>query len=282
MCSSIFTRGMLPLPIALLAFGLSLRPCMGQGMSFSVYTDVTLHWDLGSFYVVSTAYDNSWGCTHSSYTSQIWVYSPSGRYVTSQTTGMVVTATMPILNEFGTYGIARNGSYFCSCIGSIGWYGSGSSTKVCPVPTNFHQETGIGRLGALYFIYKWDSSSGNKAHLSSCTIGERVDYGSIPRPPFPNEWNPANPSEESFSAEGGEASDVHPNPDRSGPFRKPYSNAVADAYQYYWYSCPCDGSIQRVLKPLTEIWRGVYLDPFGLWTYGIQKDNVYSSVLLPP
>jgi len=115
---------------------------------------------------------------------------------------------------------------------------------VCPHahPTNFRQILALENSpnqGELYFEYTWDSTSGNKADLFTCTIGERVDYSGgtnlttggtywngvqwvyfqPPKPPF--NWTHRNPTlkpEPWGSATGDKAVDTQ----SYGPFATPY------------------------------------------------------------
>jgi len=85
----------------------------------------------------------------------------------------------------------------------------GEVTVLCPRPVNFRQTEGHpGPNGALHFEYRWDSNTGNLAHLA-CNVGERVTYSTwpFPNPPFAD--SPPNPAEINVPASDGVFSDIH-------------------------------------------------------------------------
>ncbi len=145
----------------------------------------------------------------------------------------------------------------------------------CPVPVNFRQtSTSDAGNGALVFDYAWSSSSGNLDDLQVCFIGEIVTYPGITNsysrpPPFPP-GNHANPTEIQFTAETGEAGDIHAF--LVNDFRTPYSAASYTATQYYRYKCPCTngGNWVNTFGPLHLV-RSVDQNPNGSWRYTISK-----------
>lgn len=119
--------------------------------------------------------------------------------------------------------------------------GSGSD---CPYPVNFRQTKGEAHQdGSLYFEYEWDSSTGNLRDLSSCTVGEIVEYPGDknpyepPNPPFTEKYN--NPTVLNLDATWGQMADTHYCSTFSAP---PYESASFDADQTYRYHNQCMSS----------------------------------------
>lgn len=156
----------------------------------------------------------------------------------------------------------------------------------CAVPTNFHQVgqgTDVGN-GRLRFLYAWESSSGNLADLSACTVGEIVTYpGSspytFPSPPFPNVTVP-NPTITGRPGNEGQFQDNHSTP---GSFVKPYSAASFTATQYYRYSCPCKngGAFVNLVGPI-DIIRSVSRVGFSTPDYKFTITKSGSSATINP
>lgn len=146
----------------------------------------------------------------------------------------------------------------------------------CARPINFRQtlvrDAGGGNLE---FEYYWDSSTGNLNQLSTCSIGEKVDYPGIgspymrPSPPFPPGGH-ANPTEIEIGASSGALGDVHFVP--PGNFVKPYVASSYTGSQIYRYKCPCayGGTWVKILGPL-QINRSVSQNPNGTWKYTVTK-----------
>jgi len=132
--------------------------------------------------------------------------------------------------------------------------GGSSNGNVMAIPTNFRylsaKDAGDGTLSV---TYKWDSSSGDLADLSSCTVSESIigynPAGGNPyqpqSPPFPiekspcglffNPYNPTtNPHPDPIPGTDGELVDNH---SICSPFVKPYSHLSFTATQNYVYSC---------------------------------------------
>jgi hypothetical protein len=143
---------------------------------------------------------------------------------------------------------------------------------ICPCPVSFQMSTGTDAGGGtLHFDLSWGSSTGNKADLSSCGMGELVTYNpnDVPFPaPFPD-VSPANPTPTPFNPTTGEATDDHYTP---GTFRKPYFAKSMTATQVYRYWCPCvnGGAWTTIMGPL-YITRSVSQNPDGTWKFTITK-----------
>jgi hypothetical protein len=164
--------------------------------------------------------------------------------------------------------------------------GTGSKSKQVTIaaPTNFRETYRESRPdGVLYFEYRWDSTSGNLAHLAGCKVGEKVDYPggnpyNWPSPPWNvSTTNPYIPPEVDASA--GLGTDTH---GTGGPFIKPYQAASFTATQVYRYS-DCGGSYTTLMGP-HSIDRVVYTNPYCTsgWTYRITKTGAMAYVCLPP
>ncbi|MFZ0821658.1 MAG: hypothetical protein WAM91_16455 [Candidatus Acidiferrales bacterium] len=158
---------------------------------------------------------------------------------------------------------------------------------VVAIPTNF-REVGTpvpGSNGFITYRFAWDSTSGNLADLSPCTVFEIVGFpGFIPgitstytwkHPPYqfpssdPNVPNPSpNPILQGTSAVVGLGGDVH----RHVPFLSPYASDDFIATQVYAFQCtnyfnnqaiqlyPFSGviSIERMVSPNTgSTWKYV-------------------------
>jgi hypothetical protein len=107
-----------------------------SGMSISVYTDTTQTVNL-MLDVYATVIDNSWGCTHSSYMTTAYIYSPSGRFESNQTVGMYGSVDIAIDDEFGDYSVHTSGTYTCSCIyGGTAGYGGAPQTVTPRQPSD--------------------------------------------------------------------------------------------------------------------------------------------------
>ena len=130
-----------------------------------------------------------------------------------------------------------------NCV-DLGYYaeqGGGPVQTVCAVPNNFHQVgSGTNNNGTLHFVYAWDSSTGNLADLSQCTIGEIVAYPGTsnpyvwPNPPMNR--SSTNPTVINVAATGGTFNDDHQPPNS---FVMPFQAASFSAVQAYRYQCAC-------------------------------------------
>jgi hypothetical protein len=155
----------------------------------------------------------------------------------------------------------------------------------CAWPTNFHQVgsgTDVGG-GILRFRYEWESTTGNLAHLSACTVGEAVIYSgaagsySPPSPPFPNHSVP-NPTIIQVAATGGVFFDEHR---PGGSFVTPYSSSSwTTTTQYYQYSCLCiDGGLPQNIPFYGPIDIQRTVTPSGInWKYTVSKAGNYALI----
>lgn len=156
----------------------------------------------------------------------------------------------------------------------------------CHYPIDFYQAAPAVDMGqgTLHFPrYNWGSSSGNKADLSACEVGEIISFPSpndpyFPqRPPFlsPGGRGYKNPYIEYLPAKD-ELSDTH-----TQQFIRPYTSAAYSARQVYIYRCPCvaNGAPQDLTG---SIWIDREVSPAGdeLWKYVITKSGA-SAVYNP-
>ena len=163
-----------------------------------------------------------------------------------------------------------------------GVYAYLSVTVPCPVPVNFYQDgpgTDVGS-GTLHFVYRWDSSTGNKSDLQACSIYERVDYNPndipFPSPPF-QALSPQNPSFKGpFAANIEGITDDHTTP---GGFVAPYREATVNASQMEYYTCPCanGGNPVTIFEGLAIV-RAVTSNGNGTWRFVITKNGSSATV----
>jgi hypothetical protein len=119
-------------------------PSYAGVMSFSVYTDGSLNTGVTTFYATVTTSDNSTGCTHGNYTTQLNIYSPSSRHSVANASGLNASASLPINAEYGTYTVSVTGTYLCSCIfNNTASYGGGGGFGVGLVQTYYQDCTGV-------------------------------------------------------------------------------------------------------------------------------------------
>jgi Bacterial Ig-like domain (group 2) len=160
------------------------------------------------------------------------------------------------------------------------------TVNVVAVPTNFRQtSTSDAGNGDLHFTYAWDSTSGNLADLSACTVGEIVTYQggnpfNWPSPPFPANSN-QNPIVADGAATGGLGVDdnyLYP----SSTFVKPYSIASFTATQYFRYKCTNvnNGNYVNLLGPLS-ITRSVQQNTDGTWKFIVTKPTNGQATISP-
>jgi hypothetical protein len=150
----------------------------------------------------------------------------------------------------------------------------------CAVPVRFRRDgnpTASG--GTLTFSYSWNSSIGNLANLSGCTVGEIVDYpGSNPvyTWPYPMIQTSNDPDILNLSGTLGGFLDNHSPP---GSFAKPYNAASFTATQRYRYRCPCanNGNYVNLTGPIS-ITRSVMQNPNGSWKYTVTKQGFSATI----
>jgi hypothetical protein len=114
--------------VAMLALLLFSNNSSAQTMSFSVYADYSAsQYGEENFKVwgFTSAEDHSTGCTHSNYSLETRLYSPSNRQSSSTQPGMSSSTNLAFNNDEGNYTIVGFGSYQCACApGSSPHYGS--------------------------------------------------------------------------------------------------------------------------------------------------------------
>jgi hypothetical protein len=138
--------------------------------------------------------------------------------------------------------------------------------------------------GALFFQYIWYSSTGAKADISTCSIGETVFYPNFPTTPYiwplPMVASTPNPSAPP-SGKGSDAvsQDTNYPPDS---YQQPYATANFTATQRFWWSCPYynNGSVNNFVPDLPIV-RKIFKDTDGFWKYQITKSGYTNTVKLP-
>ena len=158
------------------------------------------------------------------------------------------------------------------------------SRSASAVPTNFRQTAGRDAGGGiLHFEYTWDSSTGNRADLSGCEVGEHVSYlgpSPFPRPspPFPS-GSVSNPTIIWIAGTDGAFNDNHRTGNMS--FVKPYSASTYTATQYYRYRCN-RGSPVNLMGPISIV-RAVSRKSDGNYKFRITKSGEFAEIdPLPP
>lgn len=128
------TRRVLVFVLLMLGLASSLleEPARTQsyGMSFSVYTTPSVGGNGLNLVVTSSAYDNSWGCTHTNYYTTSHISSPSGRSASHQASGLSSTTSMAIAGEYGNYQIGTSGTFYCGCSFLNLGFGGGQTVPV--------------------------------------------------------------------------------------------------------------------------------------------------------
>jgi hypothetical protein len=159
------------------------------------------------------------------------------------------------------------------------------------IPVNYRQTVFSVQPGAvLHFEYKWDSSSGNLADLSSCQVEEYVTF--VGPNPYPWASPPYLPNQSvtwpstgmtPISATYGGLQDNHGHADG---WLTPYKYNAASSDQVYQFQCPYYQNNQWVqLMPISgqiAITRVVNLTNGNTpWTYQITKSGYSTSMNLP-
>ncbi len=163
----------------------------------------------------------------------------------------------------------------------------------CAYPVNFRQ-TSVTDLGdgRLRFTYDWDSSTGVKADLGACRVGEIVTYDGPsptfywPSPPWAPGTNTANP--EIGPIPPIDARDTMVDTHATLTFGPSIAAAEFTATQYYRYRCICvsgnewqnfvgGGPIQIVRKVFFN--QGP-LPTSGQWFYQINKSGAQANRIL--
>jgi len=159
------------------------------------------------------------------------------------------------------------------------------------IPVNFRQTLARIDPGAvLHFEYKWDSSSGNRADISTCQVEEYVTYvGPNPYPwasppylpGYTTSWPSTGLTPVSASVSG--LSDDH---NHAPGWQTPYAFNYIGSDQKYQFQCPYYQNNQWIqLDPPSgtlPIGRVVNLTNGALpWTYQITKSGLTASINLP-
>jgi hypothetical protein len=154
------------------------------------------------------------------------------------------------------------------------------ATAICATPTNFTKLTGQDYGGGvLWFVYAWDSSSGDVDDLK-CQVGEKVDYNPadlpFPSPPFPAGNNPSNPFTKNVDGFAEGFQDFH---GVDGTWAPPYIARSVTASQIYRYSCPCySGGTWITLLGPHDITKSVIDNGDGTWRYEVSKTGVTATI----
>jgi hypothetical protein len=177
---------------------------------------------------------------------------------------------------------------YCSVVGDF------FNVSPGPIPVNFDLETWSDAItGDLHMVWSWQSSTGNLANLTSCSVSEFVTYPGPDSPPGIYPWptpfpaaNSNNPTTSSVPATDGSVTDDH---DLGGKldtdFRKPYfaNSFVSD--QTIGYSCTYSGgTITGTFYGPAAITRSVSQNANGSWTFVVSEpvDGDLYSVSIDP
>ncbi|HOK67842.1 MAG TPA: hypothetical protein PLV55_13650 [Anaerohalosphaeraceae bacterium] len=151
------------------------------------------------------------------------------------------------------------------------------------VPTNMREEYALAVGGVLYFIYAWDSTTGDLNDLGNCVVGEWVLYDLSDDPycwPLPWLTCTPNPTVIALPATEGVAQDTH----SCGTICPPLQEAQFVAYQNYWYRCdvPCcmKETDYELLLPIGPIIRKITRESLTGWLYWITKSGKYAELVL--
>jgi hypothetical protein len=153
---------------------------------------------------------------------------------------------------------------------------AGQVQVMCPQPTNFRETKREGLNGVIAFEYRWDSTTGNTAHLNICTVRERVTYSPypFPSPPFAS-GPPTNPYIVPVPASDGFLGDEH-----TTAVTPPFSSVTVNGSQVYEHNCRCNiGDPQWIplLTPFGGIVRVIEPNGSGGWKFTISKSGLSST-----
>jgi hypothetical protein len=188
-------------------------------------------------------------------------------------------------NDTGTYLVSSWHSGFCHVCNC--WLfancGSGTSANNAAYPTNF-TEAGWGKQGCctLEFTYTWGSSSGNKADLAACTMGEYVTsslgtgtqnwpYPMVEQVTYPittTDWAPTSGLESDYLL-------------APSSFYTPYSAASFTDTQIYRYKCPGVNNWNWVTLPGGPYTMTRSVSQNGVWQYKVSKADGSLTYNLP-
>jgi hypothetical protein len=158
---------------------------------------------------------------------------------------------------------------------------STGTANVVPIVTNFHQTIGRDQgNGVLGFEYHWNSSSGNLADLSQCSVREVVTYPGSgdyawSSPPYATH-SETNPTILATAATGGVGNDVH---SPGSGFTSTYVSNSFTATQKYQFSCTnYNSGTWNDLVTGISIVRTVSQNADSSWKYTITKSGVSASI----
>jgi len=186
--------------------------------------------------------------------------------------------------DLGTYFVQSTNQGYCySLNGWIVWTSSGGSANNPAYPTNF-TEAGWGKQGCctLEFTYTWGSSSGNKADLAACTMGEYVTsslgtgtqnwpYPMVEQVTYPittTDWAPTSGLESDYLL-------------APSSFYTPYSAASFTDTQIYRYKCPGVNNWNWVTLPGGPYTMTRSVSQNGVWQYKVSKADGSLTYNLP-
>ena len=121
--------------VAVLIFGAApvVSEAQAQQMSFSVYSDFTMHGATFAQWRVTgstSVMDHSTGCAHWGYITGVTLNSPS-RSGSSTASGLSASTNLLFSAEVGNWSVSTTGSYSCGCIkGGTAMYGGWKGVKI--------------------------------------------------------------------------------------------------------------------------------------------------------
>ena len=158
-------------------------------------------------------------------------------------------------------------------------------TPAVATPVNFHivSESPLND-GSLFFTYTWSSSTGNRADLYQCRLGEQVFYPNYPVSPFiwplPMVQSSINPSVPTL----GQGTDMLATDQNypPGSYQKPYRQDGFPATQRWFWACSnYNNSAIQALAPDVIIKRSTFMNTDGFWYYQITKSGYTNTFKLP-
>jgi hypothetical protein len=240
--------------------------------------------------------------THTNYVSGT-LSSPGGRQASGYSSGIDFARYDVSLSydtrDTGTYIVQSLSSVYCTgCMCWIVWnaYTQAQATNYSAYPINFTQNGSSNTAGGeLYFLYSWQSSSGNTADLAACSVGEYVTYPGYvegqqntywwPSPP----WQPthsSNPNQDWVSGNQGPCQEgglygaapcVIDNQQHSSFDAPPTVDGAFTAQQKWWYQCPgVNGGNPVDITTFTTIQRSVTHNG-STYTYHVTKSSASAS-----
>jgi hypothetical protein len=120
-----------------------------QVMDLSSYNDAWSSENSGLLYGATDVIDNSSGCTHDSYVTDIWLYSPT-RSTFDQAYGTSASASLTFEEETGEWSVSHNTSFSCSCTQAPLAFAGGSGFGVALRTTYFRSPVRTGPVSCFY------------------------------------------------------------------------------------------------------------------------------------